>query len=117
MFEQHPIIAGNFFYLRWFELKYPGHYENYLGPVPFVVNLLGCLCIASTISLLLPTYVTPLVFIVCLVLPVKKAFDWIFTKMDDHFDQETEVWNGRVNPALCYLMRMVKKERKDILPK
>ncbi|KAH0740009.1 hypothetical protein KY290_033052 [Solanum tuberosum] len=102
-------------FLRWIKLKYLGHYENYLGSVPFLVNLLGCLSIASTISLLLPPYVTPLVFIICLVLPVKKALYWIFTKMDEHFG-ETEFWRRRVDPALCYLRRRVNRARRNILP-
>ncbi|KAK6781485.1 hypothetical protein RDI58_019281 [Solanum bulbocastanum] len=122
MFQQHPIITRiavisfiMFCFLRWIKLKYPGRYENYLASVPFLVNLLRCLSIASTISLLLPTYVTPLVFIICLVLPVKKALCWIFTKMDEHFG-EMEFWRRRVDPALCYLRRRVNRARRNILP-
>ncbi|KAH0644172.1 hypothetical protein KY284_032056 [Solanum tuberosum] len=106
MFQQHPTIAG-------IALKYPGHYEKYLGSVPFVVNLLGSLSMACTMSLLLPDYVRPLVFIFCLLLPLMKALYWILMKLDEHFG-ETEFWITRVDPALCYLRRRVNRARRNI---
>ncbi|KAH0740011.1 hypothetical protein KY290_033054 [Solanum tuberosum] len=121
MFQQHPIIAGiavisliMYCFVRWFKLKYPGHYEKYFGSVPFVVNLLGFLSMACTMSLLLPDYVRPLVFIFCLLLPLKKALYWILMKLEEHFG-ETEFWITRVDPALCYLRRRVNRARRNLL--
>lgn len=122
MFEQHPIITRiavisfiMYCIVRWIKLKYTRHYENYLAYyVPFLVNLLWCLFIASTISLLLPPYVTPLVLIICLVLHAMKSLNWIFMKIDEPYG-ETEFWRRRVDFVLCYLRRKVNRARRNIL--
>ncbi|KAH0740007.1 hypothetical protein KY290_033050 [Solanum tuberosum] len=118
MFQQHPLIAGIMvisLIMYGFLLGFQ-KYGNYFGNSdPFFVNLLGCLSITTTISLLLPVYVRPLVFIVSLFIPSKKALYWIFTKMDERFG-ETEFWMTRVDPVLCYMRRRLNRETRNIMP-
>lgn len=122
MFQQHPTIAGIavisliiYCIMLWMELKYAVYYENYLGSHSFIVNLMGCLSMVSTISLLLPTYVTPFVFIVGLIIPITKALHWIFTKIDEHFG-DTEFWRRSIDPTLCYMRRKMNISRRNLLP-
>lgn len=117
MFQEHPIMAVVmvisliiYWFLFWIKLKYPGQYLD--SSVPFVVSFFGSLSMATTVSLLLPGYVTPFLFVVCLVLQVAKALYWVFAKLDEHLG-ETEFWMRRVDPALCYLRRRMKR---NILP-